>query len=92
MFLSTAHRRARALVSTLALAAFAGCGGGGGSDAPATPNSALGPGQSTVLSSDGKVTVAVGDNALQAPVSISIEPAAPDAATAADPSYVPGTT
>lgn len=92
MFPSTAHRRARALLSALTLAALAGCGGGGGSGAPATPNSVLGPGQSTVLSSDGKVAVSVGDSALQAPVTISIDPATPDAETAADPSYVPGTT
>ena len=92
MFLATAHRRARALVSTFALAAFAGCGGGGGSDAPAAPNASLGPGPSTVLSSDGKVAVSVGDSALQAATAISIAPATPDAATLADPSYVPGTT
>ena len=71
---------------------MAGCGGGGGSGAATPSAKTLGTVASSVTSSDGKVTVAVGDNALQAPVEISIAPATPDAATAADPSYVPGTT
>lgn len=72
---------------------LAACGGGGGGDGPApTVGSTLGTSASSVASSDGKVSVAVGDNALQAPVAISIAPAAPDAGTAADPAYVAGTT
>ena len=87
---SDTTRAVRALTLAAALA-LAACGGGGGSD-PAPTAQTLGTTASSVASSDGKVTVAVGDNALQAPVGISIEPATPDAATAADPSYVPGTT
>jgi Bacterial Ig domain len=81
----------RALVLALLVASLGGCGGGGGST-PTPPTDSLGPAAGSVTSSDGKVTVAVGDNALQAPVAISIAPATADAATAADPSYVPGTT
>ena len=71
--------------------ALAACGGGGGG-APAPATQTLGPAAGSVTSSDGKVTLAVGDNALQSGVSVSIVPATPDAETAADPSYVPGTT
>jgi hypothetical protein len=93
MFPSANHRRIRALACALAIVAMCGCGGGGGGADPApAPNTTLGPGASSVVSSDGKVTVAVGDNALQAATAIAIAPATPDAATAADPSYVPGTT
>ena len=89
---SSSISRARlALACGLLATALAGCGGGGSDPAPA-PNSTLGPGQSTVLSSDGKVAVSVGDNALQAATAMTIVPAMPDAETAADPSYVPGTT
>jgi len=86
-------RSAKALAAILVVAAVAGCGGGGGgSNAAPSGTQTLGPTASAVTSSDGKVTVAVGDNALQAPVTISIAPATPDAATAAEPSYVAGTT
>ncbi len=85
-------RTARALALSFAVAGIAACGGGGGSDAAPPDTQTLGTVASSVTSSDGKVTVGVGDNALQAPVTISIAPATPDAATAADPSYVPGTT
>src|SRR6187200_1415876 len=84
-------RFARSLLLAGATLVLAACGGGGGGHtAPA--GSTLGTMASSVTSSDGKVTVGVGDNALQAPVAISIAPATPDAETAADPSYVPGTT
>ncbi len=87
------QRFGRALACSVSLAVLAACGGGGGSADPTpAPNSTLGPTASSVVSSDGKVTVSVGDNALQAPASITIVPGTPDAATAADPSYVPGTT
>lgn len=80
----------------VALLAVSGCGGGGDSSAPAGPGAPaqpmLGPGASSISSTDGKVTVSVGDNALQAPVVLTIAPAEPDAETAADPSLVPGTT
>ena len=56
------------------------------------PAQTLGPAAGSVTSSDGKVTVSVGDNALQAATTIAIAAAEPDAATAADPSLVPGTT
>ena len=82
-------------VPTLLLAgALVACGGGGGggADPAPAPNSTLGPGASTVASSDGRVRVAVGANALQAATAISIAPATPDAETAADPSYIAGTT
>ena len=85
--------------ASVVVLALAGCGGGGDSAAPAGPAgpavpapSTLGPGASTITSSDGKVTVSVGDNALQAPAAVSVAPAEPDAAMAADPSLVPGTT
>jgi len=84
-------RFARSLALTGATLVVAACGGGGGGDTPPA-GSTLGTMASSVTSSDGKVTVGVGDNALQAPVTISIAPATPDAATAADPSYVPGST
>lgn len=81
----------------IALLAVSGCGGGDASApagaAPTPPAPAtLGPGAGSITSSDGKVTVSVGDNALQAPAVVSVVPAEPDAATAADPSLVPGTT
>ncbi|MEP7301108.1 MAG: Ig-like domain-containing protein [Caldimonas sp.] len=86
-------RIARALVASIAVAGMAACGGGGGGGAPPpVAATTLGPAAGSVASSDGMVTVSVGDNALQAPAPISIEPATPDAATAADPSLVPGTT
>ncbi|MGH3581451.1 MAG: Ig-like domain-containing protein, partial [Mycobacterium sp.] len=77
--------------------AITGCGGGdsaapAGPAGPAAVPPTLGPGASTITSSDGKVTVSVGDNALQAPAVVSVAPAEPDAAMAADPSLVPGTT
>lgn len=77
----------------LALSGLAGCGGSGSGQGTPTPAvQTLGPGAGSVPSSDGKVSVAVGDNALQSAIAITIEPATPDAATAADASLVPGTT
>ena len=80
----------------VALLAVSGCGGGGDSSVPAGPAApapaTLSPGGGSITSADGKVTVSVGENALQAPVVVSIAPAEPDAETAADPSLVPGTT
>ncbi|MEP7301105.1 MAG: Ig-like domain-containing protein [Caldimonas sp.] len=82
-----------ALLLSLALGAVGGCGGGGGSSSPPPPvEQTLGPAGGSVSSSDGKVTVSVGPNALQAPAVVSIEPGTADAATAADPALVPGTT
>ena len=80
------------LAGSLLLALMTACGGGGGDTSPTPAPQTLGPVAGSVTSSDGKVTVSVGDNALQAATAISIAPAAPDAATAADPSLVPGTT
>lgn len=91
MTASATERIVRASVFCLVVSGLAGCGGGGG-DAPAPAAQSLGPTAGSVVSSDGKVTVSVGDNALQAPTAIAIAPAEPDAATAADPSFVPGTT
>jgi hypothetical protein len=82
----------RAIAAALAVITLAACGGGGGGGTPLPASATLGPTAGSVASSDGKVTVAVGDNALQAPVTISIVPATPDASTAADPAYVAGTT
>ena len=88
---SNTMRTARRFLLAGVTLAVAACGGGGGGGAvPA--GSTLGMMASSVTSSDGKVTVSVGDNALQAATSIAIAPAEPDAATAADPSLVPGTT
>ena len=71
------------LLSTL-LAGLVACGGGG--DGPQPPAAqTLGPAGGSVTSSDGKVTVSVGPNALQAPAAVSIAPGTADAATAADP-------
>ena len=64
--------------------------GGDGPQPPAAQT--LGPAGGSVTSSDGKVTVSVGPNALQAPAAVSIAPGTADAATAADPALVPGTT
>ena len=64
--------------------ALAGCGGGSNDAAPPAAGQTLGPAAGSVTSSDGKVTVTVGDNALQAATAIAIAPAEPDAATAAD--------
>ena len=86
------RRGALAVAAALAVASTGCGGGGGGGSQPAPAGTTLGTMASSVTSSDGKVTVGVGDNALQAPVEISIAPATPDAAIAADPSYVPGTT
>lgn len=91
MVSSSITRGKAALASALIALALVGCGGGGSDPAPVS-NTTLGPGASSVVSSDGKVTVAVGNNALQAATAIAIAPATPDAATVADPSYVPGTT
>ncbi|MEO5883691.1 MAG: Ig-like domain-containing protein [Caldimonas sp.] len=91
MVSSSITRGRFALAVALVSAALVGCGGGGSDPAQAS-NTTLGPGASSVVSSDGKVTVAVGDNALQAATTVTIVPAIPDATTAADPSLVPGTT
>jgi len=86
-------RRTGLLARPFVLAmALAGCGGGSNDAAPPAAAQSLGPGAGSVTSSDGKVTVTVGDNALQAATAIAIAPAEPDADTAADPSLVPGTT
>ena len=91
MTASAIERAVRALALAAVVAGLAGCGGGGGGD-PAPAGQTLGPTAGSVTSSDGKVTVSVGDNALQGATTIAIAPAEPDAATAADPSLVPGTT
>ena len=61
-------------------------------EAPARrrPGKRSAPTAGSVTSSDGKVTVSVGDNALQGATTIAIAPAEPDAATAADPSLRSG--
>lgn len=86
---SNFSRAVRALAISIVVAGVAGCGGG---EAAPPDTQTLGPAAGSVSSSDGKVTVSVGANALQAPATITIVPATPDAATAADPSYVAGTT
>lgn len=83
-------RTFRALALSFFVASLAACGGG--SDTAPSGAPMLGPDASAVTSSDGKVTVSVGANALQAPAAVSIAAATPDATTAADPSLVPGTT
>ncbi|MCE9659207.1 MAG: hypothetical protein K8R60_11660 [Burkholderiales bacterium] len=83
--------RLGSLMLAILVATVSACGGGGGGSAPPAQGT-LGPTASSVTSSDGKVTVTVGDNALQAATPIAIAAAEPDAATAADPSLVPGTT
>jgi Bacterial Ig domain len=84
-------RRILATLMSAMLAGLVACGGGG--DAmPAPAVQTLGPAGGSVVSSDGKVTVSVGPNALQAPAAVSIVPGTADAATAADPALVPGTT
>lgn len=84
-------RAGRTFAAGLTLLGLVACGGGGGGAEPPASGT-LGPAAGSVVSSDGKVTVSVGANALQAPATISIVPATPDAETAADPGYVPGTT
>lgn len=79
-----------ALLPTV-LTGLVACGGGGDSTPPPAAQT-LGPAGGSVSSSDGVVTVSVGANALQAPAAVSIVPSTADAATAADPSLVPGTT
>ncbi|MEO5883695.1 MAG: Ig-like domain-containing protein, partial [Caldimonas sp.] len=84
----------RIVLATLLSAMLAGlvaCGGGDDSTPPPAAQT-LGPAGGSVTSSDGKVTVSVGANALQAPAVVSIVPGTADAATAADPALVPGTT
>lgn len=85
-------RTGSAIAAALAAITLAACGGGGGGDTPPPASATLGTTASSVASSDGKVSVAVGDNALQALATVSIVPATPDAAIGADPAYVAGTT
>ena len=80
-----------AALALLACIALAGCGGGGGATPP-DPATTLGANGGSVVSADGKVTVSVGANALQANATVTMAPATPDAATAADPALVAGTT
>jgi len=80
-----------ALLLAATIGALSACGGGGGDPQPPAAQT-LGPAGGSVVSSDGKVTVSVGANALQAPAAVSIVPGTADAATAADPALVPGMT
>jgi hypothetical protein len=85
-------RFVRTVFCPMAIAALAACGGGGSGGGSGPTAQTLGPAGGSVTSSDGKVTVSVGANALQAPAAVSIVPGTADAATAADLALVPGTT
>lgn len=83
----------RAALALLACIVLVGCGGGGGDGAtPPDPATTLGAKGGSVVSADGKVTVSVGANALQANTTVTMVPAVPDTTNAADPSLVAGTT
>ncbi|WP_162910942.1 DUF1565 domain-containing protein [Azohydromonas sediminis] len=78
----------RVLMAAVAVAWISGCGGGGGTGGGAEPNvTAAG---AVITSDDGKVTLTIPPGAVSEASTLAIEKVDPDAETAADPLYVPG--
>lgn len=79
----------RTTAAAMALGVLAACGGGGGGGEP-SPEPNVTPAGGTVFSADGKVRLVVPAGAVTASSRITIEKVEPDAGTAADPTYVGG--
>lgn len=83
----TGHGFAYGLMAAVFAGLLAACGGGGVADAPPPNITAAG---GTVVSADGKVRLTVPAGAVTVSATLSIEKVEPDAETAADPVYLPG--